>query len=939
MNHSKFENFALWLQGLLLFFACLGLVVPVVLAVDCQPAPTNMISWWPGDGNANDIYSTNNGTLQGGATATNAGLVGQCFSFDGTNGYVQIPDSPVLRPTNLTVEAWVKFSSLNSAASNPGHQYIVFKQNSRGNQYNFEGFGLGKDRYPNVTNRAGDVLYFNVSSAAGVIYEVDSSVIVQTGVWYHVAGVRGTNFIQLYVNGALQGQTSVSTPQDYGNYPLYFGTTGQPAFFDGKLAGQLDEVSIYNRALSASEITAIYNAGASGKCKGSYPPVITNQPASISVIVSNTASFTVGVTGDPTLSYQWYFNVTNTVGSNTNVLILSSVTASNTGSYSVIITNASGSATSTPALLIVKYPPTITNQPASAAVIVSSNAVFSVGAGGDAPLGYQWYFNATNAVGSNTNVFVVNNVQGTNSGGYSVMVANVSGSVTSAVAVLTVNFPPVITNQPAGLAVKVNSNAVFNVRATGDVPLAYHWFFNGTNAIGLNTNVLVLTNVQGTNAGGYSVVITNSFGSVTSSPALLAVQYPPVITNEPASISVIVSNTASFTAGVSGDSPLIYQWYFNVTNAVGLNTNTLELSNVTGTDAGNYSVIITNGSGSVTSTPALLTVKYPPVVTNEPVDLVVIVSNTATFTVGASGDSPLSYQWYFNVTNVVGLNTNVLVLNSVTAADAGSYSVIITNASGSATSTPALLTVAYPPVITNEPVDLVVIVSNTASFIVGVTGDAPLAYQWYCNGTNAVGINTNVLTLNTVLAADAGNYSVVVTNESGSATSAPAVLTVYVPPTITQQPQSVTNLAGTTAGFTALATGNPAPSYQWQFDSTNILGATASTLTLTNVQPAQAGNYTVVVGNLAGVVTSSNAVLSVIVVSPVITAGADVLNNAFGLSFPTQNGLGYHLEYKDDLSTTNGWQELTNIFGDGNPATLSLPMDAPTMRYFRLLVQ
>jgi hypothetical protein len=105
------------------------------------------------------------------------------------------------------------------------------------------------------------------------------------------------------------------------------------------------------------------------------------------------------------------------------------------------------------------------------------------------------------------------------------------------------------------------------------------------------------------------------------------------------------------------------------------------------------------------------------------------------------------------------------------------------------------------------------------------------------------------------------------------------------------------------------------------------------------VQPAQAGDYTVVIGNPAGVVASSNAVLSVIISSPVITLSVDVLNNNFGLSFPTQNGLGYHLEYKDDLSGSNNWQELITIFGDGNPASLSLPMDAPMMRYFRLRVQ
>jgi hypothetical protein len=170
-------------------------------------------------------------------------------------------------------------------------------------------------------------------------------------------------------------------------------------------------------------------------------------------------------------------------------------------------------------------------------------------------------------------------------------------------------------------------------------------------------------------------------------------------------------------------------------------------------------------------------------------------------------------------------------------------------------------------------------------------------------------------------------------------TSAVAVLTIYVPPTITLQPESTTNLAGATTEFTATATGDPAPSYQWQFDSTNIIGATSSTLTLTNVQPVQSGDYSVIVENLAGVVTSSNAVLSVIINSPFINVGADILNNNFELSFPTQNGLGYYLEYKEDLSSTNDWQELTNVLGDGNPSTLDLPIDVSAMRYFRLRIQ
>ncbi len=87
-----------------------------------------------------------------------------------------------------------------------------------------------------------------------------------TGLWYHVAAVRGSSFIQLFVNGQLDSQTNINFPQDYGTNALYFGTSGQ-AYWDRKLHGALDEVSLYNRALAPGEIAAIYAAGGSGKCK------------------------------------------------------------------------------------------------------------------------------------------------------------------------------------------------------------------------------------------------------------------------------------------------------------------------------------------------------------------------------------------------------------------------------------------------------------------------------------------------------------------------------------------------------------------------------------------------------------------------------------------------------------------------------------------------
>ena len=302
-------------------------------AAGCLPAPVGLAGWWPGDGNANDIAGTNNGTLQGGATANAVGFVGSAFSFDGTNSYVQIPNAPALRPTNLTIEAWVLFTSLDSGGNGPpaGQQYIVFKQNSLASP--FEGYTLFKDRIA-----GGDVLTFTVSSALGQIAELQSTTRVTAGVWYHVAGVRGSNYLQLYINGQLQGQTSVGFAQDYGNTPLYFGTSGQ-SYWDRKFKGLLDEVSLYNRALSSDEIAATLCGERGRQMQGGD---ITLQPQSQTVVIGTNALFTVSATGFGTLGYQWQFNGANVAGATDASLLLTDVQSANAGSYQVVVSNALG---------------------------------------------------------------------------------------------------------------------------------------------------------------------------------------------------------------------------------------------------------------------------------------------------------------------------------------------------------------------------------------------------------------------------------------------------------------------------------------------------------------------------------------------------------------------------------------------------------------------
>jgi endonuclease/exonuclease/phosphatase family metal-dependent hydrolase len=171
--------------------------------------------------------------------------------------------------------------------------------------------------------------------------------------------------------------------------------------------------------------------------------------------------------------------------------------------------------------------------------------------------------------------------------------------------------PPVIVTQPQSQTNAVGAPITFSVGVSGSGTLACQWQFNGTNIAGATTNPFVLVNAQLTNNGNYSVVITNLFGSVTSSNAvLLLTNAPPAITTQPQNQSIIAGQTATFSVAATGTPPLNYQWFFSGINIAGAITNPFTLANVQLANAGNYSVVITNIAGSVTSSAAPLTVLF-----------------------------------------------------------------------------------------------------------------------------------------------------------------------------------------------------------------------------------------------------------------------------------------------------------------------------------------
>jgi endonuclease/exonuclease/phosphatase family metal-dependent hydrolase len=254
---------------------------------------------------------------------------------------------------------------------------------------------------------------------------------------------------------------------------------------------------------------------------------------------------------------------------------------------------------------------------------------------------------------------------------------------------------PIVSLQPQSQTIAVGVPVTFTVSANGTAPLSYQWRVNNTNILGAITNSYSIASAQTTNNGSYVVVITNSVGSVTSSAAILTVSNtPPVITTQPSSQSVYAGETAAFIVTAGGTAPLIYQWRFNGTNLSGATNDDYSFNNVQTNDAGNYTVVITNLSGSITSAVAVLTVDSPvPVILTNPTPLTVVQGAAASLNVVAGGATPLEYQWRFNGADIFGAITNPFTLSAAQLTDAGNYSIVITNFAGSVTSAVVALTV------------------------------------------------------------------------------------------------------------------------------------------------------------------------------------------------------------------------------------------------------
>jgi len=332
------------------------------------------------------------------------------------------------------------------------------------------------------------------------------------------------------------------------------------------------------------------------------------------------------------------------------------------------------------------------------------------------------------------------------------------------------------------------------VQANGSVSTSTVWQTDATwgnkTVTGLSTGVTYTLKTKARYSSTYTQATSLSTGA-TGAP-----QSSVSITQQPSAQNVCPGATANFTVAATGQGTITYQWQKNQANLSngghysGCTTATLTVSSADGGDVANYRCVVSDSYDSVNSNEAALTLKSATTITAHPSAQNVCAGATATFSVSATGDGTLTYQWQKNSVNVnngghySGCTTATLTVSSADGSDVANYRCVVTGGCGSANSNQAALSLKAATAITSHPSNQSVSAGGTANFSVTATGAGTLTYQWQknqsnlSNGGHYSGCTTATLTVSSADANDEANYRCVVTADCGSANSNEATLTV-----------------------------------------------------------------------------------------------------------------------------------------------------------------
>ncbi len=617
------------------------------------------------------------------------------------------------------------------------------------------------------------------------------------------------------------------------------------------------------------------------------PPQIAQQPQNVTVVAGSTASFQVTATGTASLSYQWFRNGTPLPSATNSNLSISQTGPGHAGTYSAIVTNLFGAITSSNAELIVNVPPTISSQPIDQSVLQGEDVTLSVSAGGTVPFSYLWYFNGTALPSETGSSLSLTNVQTNNAGIYFVRVTNVAGAIFSSNATLTVSpipvRPTIVSVSPAQIVI-AGRNLLLQAKARGTLPFTYQWRFNGGDIPGALSSSLLLTNIQPSQAGNYSVQVGNEVGSTNSANINVTVHFSLTTIAELGGIISISPQQESYAPG----------------------------SNVSLSATPDVNFSFLGWSGAVSDTNLSLTVNIQSNTTVKALFLGavndVVVDNpnatyTGAWTIGTSAAGRYGADYHFASTSSSNVTETATYTPNINTP--GKYNVYVLYPSGGNRAS-------------NAPWETVSEGSSVLTLVNQMTGGG--AWQLISGAHSfARGTNGFVRLVNTA------NNSVVI---------ADAVRWAFIyPPRIVSSPTNRVVPVGSNVVFNVSATGSGPITYQWFFNESPILGANDSAYQLGIAQPSHSGAYSVAVSNISGMDVSAPALLTV-VPSPVPLSFETVTVSSNGLRFVLNSEM--QLSFAIETSTNLlHWSVVTNFVDRMGPVEFDAVLAPSGGRFYR----
>lgn len=529
------------------------------------------------------------------------------------------------------------------------------------------------------------------------------------------------------------------------------------------------------------------------------------------------------------------------------------------------------------------------------------------------------------------------------------------------------NVPPSILISPQSVNVVIGSNATLGVVASGTAPLNYQWYFNGTELPGAAASSLLRNNAQPIHSGHYQVVVSNAFGSVTSQVATLVVTLPPSVELLFAD-NFDVNTAANWVSNRSTTDTRVTFNYHHAPDGIPSAPNATG-----GTTRGvKFEANLTSGvAAAISISPvgqgfpgdyrlrfdAWINANGPfPLGGNGSTEHLTAGLGTAGNRVQWTGaGSTADGHWFAVDGEGQAADTSTTALNDFGAfsgttyhsADSGVYAA--GTASNSRGNGNTYYHGAFPggqtaPALqqANHPQQTGALAVGTAGFawrdvIISKTGNT---VEWFIDGLKLATINNAAFIASNIFIGYWDSFSSVSDNAALSFGLVDNVrverFVTNAPPYITSQPQGLSVREGTNVTFTVVAGGTGPLTYQWRFNGTNLPGATASSFTRNQVQPVDAGDYSVLIANVAGTVASSTALLAVTVPQPLKFESVTLLaNDELRLRISSDPGM-VTIQWSSNLVN---WQTLTNLAHPGGAIEFADPVAIETpQRFYRAVM-